>query len=227
MSRRPVKAMILAAGRGERMRPLTDTRPKPLLPVAGRPLIEHHLTRLAAAGFRDVVINASWLADQVATALGDGTRYGLRIHHVYEGVEPLETGGGILNALPLLGPEPFLVVSGDVWTDCALGTLRLASADLATLVMVPNPVHNPGGDFALQGGRMLDTGEAMLTFSGIGVYDPALFAGLTPGRFRVAPLLREAMRAGRVAGVLHSGRWVDVGTPERLAALERELTEQG
>ena len=215
--------MILAAGRGERMRPLTDHTPKPLLPVAGKPLIEHQVERVAEAGFRRIVINHAWLGEQIEEQLGDGSRWMLSIDYSAEG-EALETGGGIHRALPLL-PDPFLVINGDIWTDIDYRSLRIAKGDLATLVMVPNPQHNPEGDFALQGDRLhheAGHGER-LTFSGIGVYRHALFAGCAPGKFPLAPLLREAMQQGRVGGVRHEGLWIDVGTQERLAQLEASL----
>jgi len=220
-----VRAMILAAGRGERMRPLTLARPKPLLEAGGTPLIVHHLGALAAAGFEDVVVNLSWLGVQVREALGDGGRYGLRIHYSDEGPEPLETGGGIFRALPLLGEGPFLVLNGDVWTDldCARLRGRLAPGDLAHLVLVPNPAHNPAGDFVLERGRIVEREGERLTFSGAGVYRAALFDGCTDGVFKLAPLLRAAARAGRVSGELHEGAWLDIGTPERLAELDSRL----
>jgi MurNAc alpha-1-phosphate uridylyltransferase len=217
--------MILAAGRGERMRPLTLARPKPLLEAGGAPLIVHHLRALVAAGFEDVVINLSWLGLQVREALGDGSRYGLRLHYSEEGLEPLETGGGIFRALPLLGEGPFLVLNGDVWTDldCARLRGRLAPGDLAHLVLVPNPAHNPAGDFVLERGRIVEREGERLTFSGAGVYRAALFDGCTDGVFKLAPLLRAAARAGRVSGELHEGAWLDIGTPERLAELDVRL----
>ena len=220
-----MRAMILAAGRGERMRPLTLARPKPLLEAGGAPLIVHHLRALAAAGFEDVVINLSWLGIQVREALGDGSRYGLRIHYSDEGPEPLETGGGIFRALPLLGEGPFLVLNGDVWTDLDWAGLRerLAHGDLAHLVLVPNPAHNPRGDFVLERGRIVEREGERLTFSGAGVYRAALFDGCTDGVFKLAPLLRAAARAGRVSGELHEGAWLDIGTPERLAELDARL----
>jgi len=217
--------MILAAGRGERMRPLTLVQPKPLLEVGGVPLIVHHLRALAGAGFADVVVNLSWLGEQIRTALGDGSRFGLRLHYSEEGPEPLETGGGIFHALPLLGAGPFLVLNGDIWTDLDWGGLRerLAPGDLAHLVLVPNPAHNPAGDFVLRSGRILETPGERRTFSGVGVYRAELFAGCSDGAFKLAPLLRAAARDGRVSGELHEGRWLDIGTPERLAELDREL----
>jgi len=230
----PMKAMILAAGRGERMQTLTDHTPKPLLQVAGRPLIEHHLIRLKDAGYSEVVINVSWLADQIINTLGDGSRYGLSIVYSNEGEPALETGGGIRHALPLLGELPFLVINGDIWTDFPLTGLRLPPGDLAWLMLVDNPDHHQQGDFYLQQGRVLDAGpmdansaepdKRALTFSGIGIYDPQLFASLPDAAFPLGPLLRDTMRNNRVAGQHYTGRWYDIGTPERLAELDRLLT---
>lgn len=211
--------MILAAGRGERMRPLTDRTPKPLLPVGGRPLIEHHLRRLAAAGYRDVVINLAWLAAQIREALGDGQRFGLRIHYSEETQGALETAGGIRHALPLLGDAPFLVVNGDIWCDHPLTPHDPGDA-LAHLVLVDNPAQHPQGDFALHDGRVEDIGARRLTFSGIGYYRPELFAGLSDGPQPLAPLLRRTMAQGLVSGEHHRGTWIDVGTPQRLQALD-------
>jgi N-acetyl-alpha-D-muramate 1-phosphate uridylyltransferase len=214
--------MILAAGRGERMRPLTLTRPKPLLEVGGRALIEHHLVGLATAGYRSIVINLSWLGAQIREYVGDGVAFGVAVEYSEEGPEPLETGGGILRALPLLGPDPFLVVNGDVWTDYSYARLRgrLAAGDLAHVVLVPNPDHHPDGDFVMADGRMVETGGKRLTFSGVGIYRPELFAGCE-GIFRLAPLLRAAARGGRVSAEQYDGAWHDIGTPERLDALNR------
>ena len=219
-----MKAMILAAGLGTRMRPLTDHCPKPLLPVAGRPLIVHHLERLREAGITEIVINVSYRAEQIIEALGDGGNHGVRIAWSREET-PLETGGGIQRALGLLGRAPFLLVNGDVWCDLDPSTLpALGSGDLARLVLVDNPDHHPAGDFHLDAtGRVLSEGEPRLTYAGIGLLDPALVAGESPGAFALAPLLRRAMAEGRVAGHHHRGRWVDVGTPERLAELDRRL----
>jgi len=211
--------MILAAGRGERLRPLTDELPKPLVEVGGKPLIEYHLERLAAAGFREVVINQGHLGDLLPAALGDGGRWGLHIHWSDEQPEALETGGGIFKALPLLGGAPFLVINGDLWTDYPFARLRAVKCDWAHLVLVPNPAHNPAGDFALLGARVRDDGEPRLTFSGIAVYHPRLFADCSPGKFSVVPLLRSAMRDHIVTGESYEGDWNDVGTMERLGAL--------
>lgn len=218
-----MKAMILAAGLGTRMRPLTDHCPKPLLPVGGNPLIAHHLARLAEAGIREVVINISYRAEQIIDALGDGSAYGLSIAWSRE-TQPLETGGGIRQALPLLGEAPFLLINGDVWCDAELCGLPHLGNDLAHLWLVDNPDHHPQGDFHLDtAGRVHASGEPRLTFAGISLLDPALVADHTPGAFALAPLLRQAMAEGRVGGHLHRGHWVDVGTPERLAGLDAWL----
>jgi MurNAc alpha-1-phosphate uridylyltransferase len=220
--------MILAAGRGERMQPLTDRTPKCLLPAGGKSLIEWHLEKLATAGFVDVVINHAWLGEQIEAQLGDGTRFGLRISYSAERTA-LETAGGIAKALPLLGEAPFLVVNGDVFTDLDFATLLPAGASiargvLAHLVLVDNPAHHPLGDFALDAERVSTDGAPKLTFAGIGVYAPALFAGIPSGaRAPLAPLLREAMGRRRVTGERYAGWWVDVGTPERLARLDAEV----
>ena len=232
-----MKALILAAGLGERMRPLTDSTPKPLLAVAGKPLIAWHLEKLAALGVRDVVINTSWLADQFPQRLGDGSRWDLRLHYSYEGAAPLETGGGMCNALPLLGDGPFIAVNGDIWTDYDFARLPREPGGDAHLVLVDNPPQHPRGDFALLAdGRVAADGESRLTFAGIGIYRHALFdrwrdiIGNAPGvdesppRFKLAPLLRAAMARGAVSGEQHRGRWTDVGTPARLAQLDAELT---
>ena len=228
-----MRAMILAAGRGERMRPLTDHCPKPLLPAGGQPLIAWHLQALARAGFRQVVINHAHLGAQLESAIGDGARWGLSIAWSPER-EALETAGGIANALPLLGEAPFLVVNGDVWCDFDFGRAHTIAAQMqagaldAWCVLVDNPPHHPGGDFGLASGRLLDqAGDRRLTFSGIGVYRPALFDGIGPGtRAALAPLLRAAAARGRAGGERHPGRWIDVGTPERLAALDAELRQE-
>ncbi|WP_060512131.1 N-acetylmuramate alpha-1-phosphate uridylyltransferase MurU [Pseudomonas sp. NBRC 111124] len=222
-----MKAMILAAGKGERMRPLTLHTPKPLVPVAGQPLIEYHLRALAAAGFTEVVINHAWLGQQIEDHLGDGSRFGLHIRYSAEG-EPLETGGGIFKALPLLGNEPFALINGDVWTDYDLARLRVPLHGLAHLVLVDNPGHHGRGDFRLNGERVVDGDDApgTLTFSGLSVLHPALFEGCQAGAFKLAPLLRQAMASGQVSGEYHPGQWVDVGTHERLAEAERLIGER-
>lgn len=220
-----MKAMILAAGRGVRMRPLTDTTPKSLLAVGGKPLIVWQLEKLARAGFGEAVINHAHLGDMIEAALGDGSRYGLSIRYSPER-EALETAGGIALALPLLGAEPFLVINADIYSDYDFSALaRLDLQDrLAHLVLVDNPPQHPRGDFALEAGRVREAGERLLTFSGIGVYAPRLFGGI-PAKAKVAlaPLLRKAMAAERVSGEHYYGRWHDIGTAERLQALDAEL----
>ena len=224
-----MKAMILAAGRGERMRPLTDRFPKALLEAGGRPLIAHVIERLAGAGYAELVVNVSHFAGMIERVLGDGSRYGVRIVYSRE-AQPLETGGGIAYALPLLGESPFLVVNSDIYCDFDFARLAAAAATLAPdrrlahLVLVDNPSHHPGGDFALAGGNVSGVNHGRLTFSGIGVYSPALFAGVARGaRCQLAALLAPAMARGLVSGEHHRGLWMDVGTPLRLEALEREL----
>lgn len=223
-----MKAMILAAGLGTRMRPLTDHLPKPLLEVGGKPLIVWHLENLARAGFQEVIINTAWLGDRLENALGDGRQFGLSIYWSHE-PEPLETAGGIIRALPFLGKAPFLLVNGDIWLRYNFLPLKqrgLEQDALAHLVLVDNPPHNPAGDFALTGsndtGRVESKGASCLTFAGVSVINPELFKGLPQGPRPLAPLLREAMNEHRVSGEHFSGAWVDVGTPERL----RELDEQ-
>ena len=221
--------MILAAGRGERMRPLSDRIPKPLLEVGGTPLIVRHLQKLAAAGCTEVVINHAHLGDMIEAALGDGGRYGVNIAYSRE-PHALETAGGIAFALPLLGAEPFVVVNADVYSEFDYARLLAAGARLgeddAWLVLVDNPAHHPDGDFALRGRRVVTDG-ARLTFSGLAVYRPQLFAGLAPGsRAPLAPLLRAAIAAGRAGGDYFEGAWSDVGTPERLTALDRALRQR-
>ena len=218
--------MILAAGEGRRMRPLTDDKPKPLIEAAGKPLLAFHLERLVAAGFSDIVVNASYHAQQIVDYCGDGTRWGCRITVIVEPT-PLETAGGILNALPWLGDEPFAVVNGDVFTDYPLDRLRLhdLEADHAHLVMIPNPEHHPDGDFTLTDGRIGEGSGPRLTFSGLSVMSRALFAGLAPGKSALRPQLEVAINSRRLSGELWSGLWSDVGTPERLGALENSLRD--
>jgi N-acetyl-alpha-D-muramate 1-phosphate uridylyltransferase len=237
-----MRALVFAAGLGERMRPLTGHTPKPLLEAGGRPLIAWHLEKLAALGVREVVVNTSWLADRFPTALGDGAHWGLRLHYSYEGATPLETGGGMLQALPLLrepaDPQaPFLAINGDIWTDYDLASLPATPRGIAHLVLVDNPPHHPRGDFALHADGALadDDAAPRLTFAGIGLYRPAILDGWrevigdTPGarqippRFPLAPLLYSAAARGAATGEHHRGRWTDVGTPERLAALDAQL----
>ena len=230
-----MRAMILAAGRGERMRPLTDHTPKPLLPVAGKPLIQWHLEKLARAGISEVVINHAWLGEMIEHALGSGHQFGLNIHYSAE-PQALETAGGIATALPLLGEQPFLVLNGDVWCDWdPVQAKRLASElvsrhCLAWLLMVPNPVQHPAGDFLLDRDGFLhdettqDLSATRYTFAGIGIYQPQLFEQTPAHRpAKLAPLLRQAMKDKRVCGALHQSEWIDVGTTERLAALEGKI----
>jgi MurNAc alpha-1-phosphate uridylyltransferase len=221
-----MKAMILAAGRGERMRPLTDTTPKPLLPLAGRALLDYPLSRLARAGVVDVVINLAWQGQQIRDFVGDGSRWGLHAAFSDEGPEALETGGGIRQALALLGNEPFWLVNGDVYSEFDFSASPLSDNTLAHLVMVPNPEHNPDGDFALIGNRLRTAGGPRYTYSGIGLIRPELVAGEAPGRFPLAPLLSRAADDSRLTGELYTGLWTDVGTPARLAELERSLGAQ-
>lgn len=237
-----MRALIFGAGLGERMRPLTDHTPKPLLEAGGKPLIAWHLEKLADAGVDHVVVNTSWLATRYPAALGDGSHWGLRLHYSYEGDTPLETGGGMLHALDLLrdprdADAPFLAVNGDIWTDYDFARLPRTLAGAAHLVLVDNPAQHPDGDFALDAaGRVDATGAPRLTFAGIGLYRPSLLDGWrevigdsadgarTPPRFSIVPLLRAAMTGGRVTGEHHRGRWTDVGTPQRLATLDAELS---
>jgi len=214
------RAMLLAAGRGERMRPLTDQTPKPLLTVRGKPLIVYHLEQLARGGVRDVVINLAWLGAKIRTALGDGSTWGVSIRYSDEGARALDTGGGIFKALPWLSGEPFLVVNADVYTDFDFATLQIAADAWAQLLLVPNPAHHPDGDFALEQGRIVAQGTARYTYAGIGVFRPELFRGCQPGRFALLSLLQRAIAARRLQGELYGGQWTDVGTSERLAALQ-------
>jgi N-acetyl-alpha-D-muramate 1-phosphate uridylyltransferase len=215
--------MVMAAGRGERMRPITDTLPKPLVPVAGKPLIGYHLERLARAGIKEVVINLSWLGDRIKAALGDGRAYGLSIAYSEEGPVPLETGGGIFKALSLLGTGPFLVVNGDTWSDIDYAHLALEDEADGRIVLVHNPTHNTRGDFGLEGDIVVDREADRFTYSGVGIYRPGFFAGCSPGRFPMLPLMKRAIAARALRGQLHRGEWCDVGTPERLAALDAEV----
>ena len=213
--------MLLAAGRGERMRPLTDTTPKPLLPVAGKPLIVHHLEQLSACGFHHIVINHAWLGEQIEHALGDGSSWNLHIHYSAE-AEALETGGGIFKALPQLS-DPFIVINGDVFAEVNYASLSIDENDLAHLLLAENPAQNPDGDFQLSDGRVSETGDHKLTYSGVALFRKALFDGCSAGKFPLTPLLRQAMRQRRVGGELLGGEWIDVGTPQRLQQLELML----
>jgi len=219
-----MKAMILAAGRGERMRPLTDQTPKPLLRVADKPLIQYHIEALRDAGFRELVINHAWLGEQIVQYLGDGARFDVEIVYSPEPEGALETGGGIHQALPLLGDGSFLVVNGDIWTDFPFASLKHKPQQLAHLVLVNNPSHNPQGDFSVEQDIVSDGGESALTFSGIGLYRPEFFSDQSSGKFPLAPLLRDAMRNRQVSGEHYTGGWTDAGTPQRLATLDSQLT---
>lgn len=217
------KVMILAAGRGERMRPLSDTVPKPLLEAGGKPLIVHLIERLVTAGLPDLVINHSHLGEQIEKYLADGARFGARIRYSHEAGGGLETGGGIFKALSLIDTDPFVVINGDIWTDYPFAHLPTRLTGLAHLVLVDNPPQHPRGDFSLHDGKVHAEDAPRLTFSGIGVYARALFADCRPGKFPLAPLLRAAMVRGQVSGEHYTGRWSDVGTPQRLNELDREL----
>ena len=222
-----MKAMILAAGFGKRLRPLTLRTPKPLIKAAGKPLIFYHLERLAEAGFKEIVINLGWLGEQLEQALGDGSHWGLNITYSREG-EPLETGGGIFQALPLLSEqgEPFLIVNGDVYTEVPFKDLTLPEDMLAHLVMVDNPEFKTRGDFGLNQDMVTESKGTMLTYSGVSILSPELFQQCQAGSFRLAPLLIDAIRQAKVSGQYYSGHWTDVGTPERLQALEHTLQNQ-
>ncbi len=220
-----MKAMILAAGRGERLRPLTDSLPKPLLPVAGKPVIQYTIESLVAAGFRDIVINLAYLGHSIRAVLGNGDRFNARLSYSYEGETGLETAGGIIHALPLLGTEPFLVVNGDIMTDFPYTRLRAVKTGSAYLVLVANPAHHSAGDFAIQGNTIQTSGNHLYTFSGIGVYSPDFFTGCPRGKFPLAPVLREAMEQGRVRGEFYTGFWMDLGTAERFTEAEEQVKQ--
>lgn len=221
-----MKAMILAAGRGERMRPLTDNCPKPLLKVAGKPLIDHILENLAEAGYTEIVINLCHLGEQIVAHCGDGQQWGVSIAYSDEGETALETAGGIAKALPLLGSQPFLVVNGDVACDFPLQTLHQRAVDWAHLVMIDNPPHHPDGDFFIDDNGLLShQGKQSLTFSGIGIYHPRLFDGIPPEPMKMRPLLNQAIDQGRISGEKHSGFWLDIGTPQRLKDFADWLTD--
>ncbi len=215
--------MILAAGRGERMRPLSDAMPKPLLEVGGYRLIEYHLASLLKAGIRDVVVNLSWLGDRIREALGDGRRHGLSITYSPEGAAPLGTGGGLHRALTLLGADPFLLVNGDVWIDLPFEELSRPAGSLAHLVLIENPPHHPRGDFGLEAGGRVVAAPTPLTYAGLAILDPRLFDGCEAGTYPLKPLFDRALASGRLSGQRHDGHWSDIGTPERLASLDAAL----
>ena len=221
-----MKAMILAAGRGERLRPQTDVTPKPLIRIGKHRLIEYHLHNLAAVGITEVVINISWLRDQIRDTLGNGGNYGLNIRYSDEGDQALETAGGIINALPLLGDEPFILINGDIWSDFDLASLlHTQITTQAHLVLVNNPAHHRKGDFALQKGLLSKQGEPKYTYSGIGVFSPVLFEAVEPGVKALGPILKRKSEQNLISGKLHLGRWLDIGTSERLQSL-REILNQ-
>lgn len=219
-----MKAMILAAGRGERLRPLTDTTPKPLLKAGSRSLIEHHLLHLGDNGISEVIINIAWLGQQIREKLGNGEKYNLRITYSDEGEHALETAGGIIKALPLLGDKPFLVVNGDIWSDFDLSPLINGEMqEEAHLILIDNPEHNHQGDFALKDGYLQESGDSMYTYSGIGIYTKQFFDGLPPAKAPLAPIIRGKIKQHRVTGAIHKGLWTDVGTIERLQTLNNSL----
>lgn len=218
-----MRAMILAAGRGERLRPITDDMPKPLIEVGGQSLLERHLENLRAAGITSVVINLGWLGDRIVEHIGTGARFDLEVIYSQEGDNILETGGGIHKALPMLGNEPFLVVNGDIYTDMPVPDVSLDGDTLGHLVMVPTPDYRDSGDFNLEEGFVRNGVDAAYTFSGVAFYRPAFFDGCEAGRFSIAPMLREAADRGQLSGSLYEGRWADAGTPERLAELRESI----
>lgn len=218
-----MKAMILAAGRGERMRPLSDHTPKPLLEIHGKALIVWHIEKLSSIGFKEIIINIAHLGYKIPLALGDGSKWKVKLIYSNEQKEgALESAGGIIKALPLFGNETFLVVNGDIWCDYEFDINFDLKNDLAHLILVPNPKHNPDGDFAIENNRLFNNGEKKYTFSGIGYYSPKLFEGLTSQKSALAPILREAIQKEKISGSLHTGRWYDIGTPQRLESANKE-----
>jgi len=218
-----MQAMILAAGKGERMRPLSLHTPKPLLQAGGKPLLQYHIESLVAASVDKIVINTGRMGEMIQAWFRDGDSFGVHIHYSHEGDEPLGTGGGIRKALPLLGDAPFILVNGDIWTEFDYRSLPARPGGLAHLIMVDNPEHNSGGDFALKDGLLSTTGPTLQTYSGIGVYDPQIFSGTDSRLFSLVPLLKQAMLNQQVSGQYFKGRWFDIGTPERLIQLDRLL----
>ncbi len=220
-----MKCLLLSAGRGERLRPLTDKVPKPLAKIAGKAIIEYQLERLKKAGFNDIVINLSHLGNLIEEHLGDGSKFDLKIEYSEEGDQPLETAGGIIHALPKLGNKPFLVMNADIWCDHTLSFAKLSNDKLAHLVLIDNPNHNPRGDFAYEFGKIYNTGKNMLTFSGIGIYHPKLFSNLEVDKRPLAPILRSAIDAQHISAEYFSGNWFDIGTKARLAELEEFIAK--
>ncbi len=221
-----MNCILLAAGLGERLRPLTDKIPKPLIEVAGKPLIEYHLENLKSAGFKKVVINLSHLGEMIKEHLGDGSQFNLEIEYSQEGQQPLETAGGIIKALPLLGKKPFLVMNADIWCNHSLSFANLSHDKLAHLVLVENPKHNIEGDFAYEFGRLYNTGKNYLTFSGIGIYNPKIFKDYATEKRALAPILRDLIDKQLVSAEYFTGNWFDIGTQERLAEAENYITKQ-
>jgi MurNAc alpha-1-phosphate uridylyltransferase len=219
-----MKAMILAAGYGKRLRPLTDHTPKPLVPVGGKPLIVHHLEKIAQAGIREVVINLGHLGSKIPEALGNGNTWGLSIEYSDEGPDPLETGGGLAKALPLLGSETFLLVNGDVWCDLDFKTIptALGPDDQALLYLVPRPAWRDRGDFSLENGRVTESPNPAFLYAGIALYHPSILNGAKVEKFSIVPRLKKGIAANQVGGILYSGEWDDVGTPERLEAIQKQ-----
>ena len=217
------QAMILAAGKGERMQPLTDNVPKPLLEAGGKPLLQYHLENLCRSGVSRIVINHARLGELIESRFGNGSAFGVEIFYSPEGETPLETGGGIKRALPLLGQDPFIVVNADIWSDYDFRNLPVIPAGLAHLVLVSNPDHHPQGDFCLHDGKLSDQSGDRYTYSGIGVFKPELIATCPEEIFPLGPVLRAAVGRGEITGELHSGHWLDVGTPERLSKLDHLL----
>lgn len=220
-----MKCMLLAAGLGKRLRPITDTTPKPLVKIAGKPLIEYHLENLANAGYKEVVINLSYLGQLIEQHLGDGSRFGLSIKYSWEGEKPLETAGGIIKALPLLGDKPFLVMNADIWSNHSLSFAKLSSDKLAHLVLVNNPEHHPKGDFSYEFGKVYNSGKNQLTFSGIGIYSPEVFNNLNTEKLALAPILRKLIDQKLVGAEYFTGNWFDIGTQERLLQAENYVAK--
>lgn len=220
-----MKCMLLAAGLGKRLRPITDTTPKPLVKIAGKPLIEYHLENLANAGYKEVVINLSYLGQLIEQHLGDGSRFGLSIEYSWEGEKPLETAGGIIKALPLLGDKPFLVMNADIWSNHSLSFAKLSNDKLAHLVLINNPEHNPKGDFSYEFGKVYNSGNNQLTFSGIGIYSPEVFNNLSTEKLALAPILRKLVDQELVSAEYFTGNWFDIGTQERLLQAENYVAK--
>ncbi len=220
-----MRCMILAAGLGERLRPLTDHTPKPLIKIAGKSLLEHHLQRLKSAGYEEIVINLSYLGNMIQEQFGVGRHHGVHIDYSHEGKEPLETAGGIIHALPLLGNEPFLVINGDIWCEHSLSFPNLSSDKLAHLVLIDNPTHNPTGDFVYEYGKIYNTGKNFLTFSGIGIYDPNLFKNYSHEKLALAPILRAAIDNEVVSAEYFTGKWFDIGTLKQLEQAQQYVSK--